>query len=77
MMLQITLPPISEDDALELELYISCGESVFGQSESKTLREFFDFLYEKCREIEADRWRKDQKNWGACCKWPYEDDLPF
>ncbi|ESU71171.1 hypothetical protein ABEO92_10735 [Geobacillus stearothermophilus] len=77
MMLQITLPPISEDDALELQVYISCGESVFGQPESQTLREFIDFLYKKCREIEAERWRNDPQSWGACSKWPYEDDLPF
>ncbi|KIQ93368.1 hypothetical protein LH47_02527 [Anoxybacillus thermarum] len=73
----LTLPPISEDDVLELKDYIGCGESVFGQTESKTLREFIDSLYRKCQEIEAKRWRDDPQNWGACSKWPREDDLPF
>ncbi|MCX8047315.1 MAG: hypothetical protein N3A70_10645 [Anoxybacillus gonensis] len=76
-MILLTLPPISEDDALELEVYVSCGESVFGRTESKTLREFIDSLYRKCREIESERWRNDPKNWGSCSKWPREDDLPF
>ncbi|OAO79836.1 hypothetical protein A0O32_0289 [Anoxybacillus flavithermus] len=48
-----------------------------GEPESEKMRQFFDFIRQKRREIEEDRWRSNPKNWGACSKWPYEDDLPF
>ncbi|WP_223249827.1 hypothetical protein [Anoxybacillus ayderensis] len=76
-MILLTLPPISEDDVLELKDYISFSESAFGSPESESLRQLFDFLYGKYEEIEAERWRSDPQNWGACSKWPREDDLPF
>jgi hypothetical protein len=75
--LSITLPMLADDDVIELDIYISCATSQMGEPESKKIREFFDFVRQKRREIEEERWRKDPQNLGACCKWPYEDELPF
>lgn len=75
--LNITLPNLSDDDVIELDMYISCAVSQMGEPESEKMRQFFDFIRQKRREIEEDRWRSNPKNWGAYCKWPYEDDFPF
>ncbi|MGG3971240.1 MULTISPECIES: hypothetical protein [Geobacillus] len=72
----IMFPPISDDDALMLETYLTFAISQMGRPDSQTLCQFINFLQQKCREIEANRWRADPANWGACCPWP-DDDFPF
>jgi negative regulator of replication initiation len=74
--LNIDLPTVSDDDVMELYMYIDCAVSQMGEPESKNLRQLFDFIRQKRREIEEDRWRADPANWGACCPWP-DDDFPF
>ncbi|MBW7642437.1 hypothetical protein C1N77_05370 [Geobacillus thermoleovorans] len=78
MQMPIMLPPISDDDALELRIYLDFAISQIGQPASSTLCRLFHFLQKKCQDIEDERWRNDPRNWGACCKWPYDDDdFPF
>jgi negative regulator of replication initiation len=74
--LNIDLPTVSDDDVMELYMYIDCAVSQIGEPESKNLRQLFDFIRQKRREIEEDRWRANPENWGACCPWP-DDDFPF
>ncbi|WP_240730351.1 hypothetical protein [Geobacillus kaustophilus] len=77
-MKMIVLPPISEDDALELAEYLNVAIAYIGDPNSTGLYQLFHFLREKCQEIEDERWRNDPRNWGVCCKWPYDDDdFPF
>jgi hypothetical protein len=74
--LNIDLPTVSDDDVLELYMYIDCAVSQMGEPESKNLRQLFDFIRQKRQEIEEDRWRANPENWGAFCPWP-DDDFPF
>ncbi|MBY6278515.1 MAG: hypothetical protein CWE10_20695 [Symbiobacterium thermophilum] len=73
----IMLPPISDDDALELRIYLDFAVSQMGQPDSPTLCRLFHVLRERCQDIEDERWRNDPRNWGACCPWPDDDDFPF
>jgi hypothetical protein len=74
--LNIALPTVSDDDVMELYMYIDCAVSQMGEPESKNLRQLFDFIRQKRQEIEEDHWRANPENWGACCPWP-DDDFPF
>jgi hypothetical protein len=38
---------------------------------------FFDEIKKEAFLVEAKRYAANPANWGACCKWPYEDDFPF
>ncbi|WMT19170.1 hypothetical protein [Parageobacillus toebii] len=74
--MNIDLPTVSDDDVIELYMYIDCAVSQMGEPKSKNLRQLFDFIRQKRQEIEEDRWRANPENWGACCPWP-DDDFPF
>jgi hypothetical protein len=75
--LGITLPTLSDDEWIELEMYIDFAESQLQDPESEKIREFFALIRQRSQEIKDARWRNNPKNWGACSKWPYEDDFPF
>jgi hypothetical protein len=76
--LNIDLPMLSDDEWIELEIYIDCAVSQLQDPEGEKLREFFKLVRQRSQEIKDARWRSNPENWGACCKWPYDDDeLPF
>jgi hypothetical protein len=74
--LGITFPTLSDDELIELALYIDCAVSQLQDPEGENLREFFKLIRQKRQEIEDARWRSNPENWGACCPWP-DDDFPF
>jgi hypothetical protein len=71
-----TLSMLSDDEWIELAMYIDCAVSQLQDPEGENLRQLFDFIRQKRREIEDDRWRANPENWGACCPWT-DDDFPF
>jgi hypothetical protein len=74
--LGITFPTLSDDEWIELALYIDCAVSQLQDPEGENLRQFFKLVHQKSQEIKDARWRANPKNRGACCPWP-DDEFPF
>lgn len=67
---------VTEDDVIEIASHIA-WLGIPDDVISVQTKTFFEQLIIEARKIEEKRWRENPDNWGACCKWPYEDDLPF
>jgi hypothetical protein len=66
--------PLLEDDVVETADHLAWAGIPDVSDQTKP---FFEQIMIEAKKVEEKRWRKNPKNWGACCKWPYEDDLPF
>ncbi|AEH47112.1 hypothetical protein [Parageobacillus thermoglucosidasius] len=69
---------VDDEDILHLGEYVEYWLNIEDEEYMQPrIRRLFLEIKEEVFRIEAKRYAADPANWGASCKWPYEDDLPF
>jgi hypothetical protein len=67
-----------DEDILNLGKHIDYLLNVEGEYMNQKIKYFFEEIMAEVFRVEAKRYAANPAKWGACCKYPYdEDELPF
>jgi hypothetical protein len=68
---------LDDEEILSLGEYVEYLLNADGECMKPKIKLLFDEIMTEVFRVKAKRYAANPANWGACCKWPYEDDLPF